>query len=290
MPSMNLVLRFLETTRLYLLIFTLPPAILWFSTTPAADAAVPSAFVATIIILAHSLLILLHATSFDVLTLRAGATPRLALSANPESWNLDNAERLRVVYALLLGVCILLLLVTSITAAAAVAVAGILVGLLTGGINDETRRWRMMFSEVLWPGLMLLTPMIILGWMYSGISEQALAITAPATGVAAVALAAYVLLCLIRDQSIDAGDRLPTTATLLGRAGVTTILFVLLCLAIVLTSRGVGWEWWHWPTASITGIGALAVFWCVSSGSEDSAPALWTLGSALVGFTMLMEL
>jgi hypothetical protein len=96
----------------------------------------------------------------------------------------------------------------------------------------------------------------------------------------AVMLAAWVLLCLMRDAMADVGERFETTPTLLGRAGAEVMLFAAVTLAVVIAVRGSGDQLWAWPVAALVGILGLFAVWSAGSRHEGYAVGLWGVGTA----------
>ena len=291
---MSPILRVLESTRLYLLVLTLPPALVWFGYAGGEGAPGETGIGAAgvLLVAAHCLLVLFHATSFDAATLAWGATPRLGMTGDREHWDPGLVDRSRMVYAALTGLVVTVLAFASIFSSGVsfwwvIIVLGalVLVGVLTGGADRASRKWRMMFIEVLWPGLMLVMPLILAGWLEG---EGELGRRSPAvTGVSCLLLAGYVVLCLVRDEALDLGENERTLATVLGRGGGAVVLFLLLSALIVATSRGVEMGWWGWSVGAITGVAGLAALWGLAARDGEGMLGVWVLGSAVIGVTML---
>ncbi len=286
---MRAIIRLLESTRLYLLVFTLPPALVWFGFAGNADAGIGAAGI--LLVAAHALLVLFHVTSFDASTLAWGASPRLGMTGDREHWEPGLVDRVRMVYAALTGLIVAVLFFAAIFSPVSfwwvllVLGALILVGVLTGGADRPSRRWRMMFAEVLWPGLMLIVPLVLAGWL---LGDGDVGRRSPAvTGVSSLLLAGYVVLCLLRDEALDFGEGQRTLATVLGRGGAAVVLFLLLCTLLVVTSRGTEFGWWGWPVAAVSGVAGLAAMWGLAARDGEGMVGIWVLGSAVVGVGML---
>jgi 4-hydroxybenzoate polyprenyltransferase len=160
-----------------------------------------------------------------------------------------------------------------------------MVTVLTGGASAGSRRFRLMFAEVLWPALMLVVPMILIGAMRKTAMPPA---AAPVTMVFALLLSVYVLLCEIRDLPLDAGQGMRTAATMVGRNVGTLMVFLGFAAVILVSTRAASMGYWHWTAPGVVALAALVCTWSLPSRNEDAAPALWMLASgyaALVAVT-----
>lgn len=101
-----------------------------------------------------------------------------------------------------------------------------------------------------------------------------------ATVLGALAMGAYVLLCLRRDEMLDRGERLVTTPTRFGRPFAGVLLVVMLGAAIGIAAAGVSAGWWTeagWWCAAIAAWGAVMTVWAAASNRDDTAAGVWYL-------------
>ena len=293
---MRPILSLLESTRLYLLVYTLPYALLWLRSGPGetfvADGSGETHVVGlggagVLLVIAHAALVLLHATTLDARTLWAGGRPRLALARDADEWIPPVVEftRIAAAGALVVVTIPLLFLATWPALLVVLFAAGIL--LLTGGVAEEGRPARMLFAEILWPLAMLILPLAV----FSGLADAREAPLTPgavsATTLGVLALCAYVLLCLIRDLPADAGEGRPTLATALGRAGATVVLFAVLAAFVVIGAHGAGAGRWPWAVGALAGVAAMVALWAVADDAEEIAPTLWTIANLALAFILL---
>ncbi len=267
---MRAVLTVLESTRLYLLAFTLPYALVWAEGDGRA-----------LLVIAFALLILLHGSSLDARALLENARPRLGLTRDRDLWSPALIDRTRALSAALVALVIVLLLFVSVWGAVVVAVALGLNLAFSAWNPPRARRVRMMFAEILWPGFMLIVPMIVFAWVL-GRPEGGAIPGQAATGVGALTLATYVLLCEIRDASLDAGKGRHTLATLLGRQVATLVLFLVLAALLVSATRGVDVGLWPWWVPAIAGIASMVALWSVAADAIDGVPTLWTAAALVI--------
>lgn len=284
---MSPILRVLESTRLYLLVFTLPPAMVWFGMGGTTSEGVGFGAAGFLLVFAHSLLVLFHVTSFDAATLSWGGVPRLGMTGDRDHWDPDLVDRARMVYAALVGLVTAVLLFASWRSALVVLIALILIGWLTGGATKRSRKWRLLFAEVLWPGLMLLVPMVLAGWLVAARHAGLAELSPPVTGLFALLLAGYVLMCLVRDEALDLGEGQRTLTVALGRGGAVVVLFLLLSALMIVSSRGVEMGWWGWPVAAVSGVAGLAGLWGVAARDGEGMTGVWVLGVLVIGIAVL---
>jgi len=270
---MRAVMTILESVRIPVRALTVPYAFAW-----ADGPGKP------LLVLAFGLLILLHLSLFDTRTILAGARPRLGLTRDRDLWSPAIIDRARAIAGVLIGLIVVLLLFVSFGGAVVVAIAAGLVLLMTGGVSRRAERWRMLFAEVLWPALMLIVPMGLFSWILADRGVDTVGSGRAATGVGALVLAAYVLLCQVRDQRLDTGQGQRTLATIIGRGGATLVLFLVLAALLIVSARGAGMGMWEWWPAAIAGIASLVAIWSVASEAIDGAPSMW----AAAGFVIAL--
>lgn len=98
-----------------------------------------------------------------------------------------------------------------------------------------------------------------------------------ATILGAIALGAFVLLCLRRDEMIDRGDQLRTTPTALGRAFSGVVLALMLAALLIISALGVPEHWLTWHYMPIAAIGAMLTIWASAPHRDDLAAGAWYL-------------
>lgn len=281
---MRRLLALVQSTRVYLALFTVPPAAMWIAAVDGEATGLGAA--GPLLVVAHTLLVIVHATGFDSATVMGGGSPRLALFRDEDLFSAEVSGATRWLAAIATVVVALLMLVAKPTAAITVVVALGLVMALTGGATGRSKRFRLMFAEVLWPALMLIVPMMIVGSLRS---EPMVPGAAPVTLVFALALSVYVVLCEVRDQPLDAGQGMRTLATLAGRSVTTVLLFLGFAAAILVATRAATMDYWHWSAPGVLALSALVCIWSLPSRNEDAAPAMWMLAAgyaALVSLTV----
>jgi len=281
---MRRLLALVQSTRLYLAMFTVPPALLWIAPTDGVESGLGGA--APLLLLAHTLLVIVHATAFDSATLIAGGSPRFALSRDEDLYDPGISGVTRWIASAAVVVLAVLLLIALRPVASILVFASLgLVTMLTGGVSSGSRRYRLMFAEVLWPALMLIVPMILFGAMRKAPLPPG---AVPVTIVFALLVSVYVLLCEIRDQPLDAGQGMRTAITMVGRGVGTLLVFLGFAAAILVATRAASMGYWHWTAPGVVALAALVCTWSLPSRNEDAAPALWMLAcgyAALVAMT-----
>lgn len=282
--GMRRLLAFLQSTRLYLALFTVPPAVMWVGSVDGLETGLRG--MGGLVVVAHTLLVLVHATGFDSATAGSGGSPRFALSRDEDLFWPEVSSVTRWVCAAAVAVLAVLMAIPKPSAAVVTVVALVLVLVMTGGATRGSRRFRLMFAEVLWPSLMLIVPMVVVGGLRSTpMPAGATAVTA----VFALLLSMYVVLCEIRDQPLDAGQGMRTMATVAGRGVATVLLFLGFGAAILVGTRAATLAYWHWSAPGVMALAALVCMWSMPSRNEDAAPAMWMLASgyaALVALTV----
>lgn len=280
---MRWLLALVQSTRVSLALFTVPPAMLWISSVDGVESGLGAA--GPLILLAHTLLVIAHATTFDGASVAAGGSPRFALSRDEDLFWPEVSGVTRWVAASATAVIAVLLVVPRVSAALLVAVALVLVMVLTGGVTAASRRYRLMFAEVLWPALMLIVPMVLVG----GLRSSPMPVGAAAvTMVFALMLSMYVVLCQVRDQPLDAGQGMRTLATVAGRGVVTMLVFLGFGATILVATRAASMGSWHWSAAGVVALASLVCIWSLPSRNEDGAPVIWMMAAgyaALVSMT-----
>lgn len=275
---MPTLLRWIESSRLYLLVFTLPYALMW-SILPRSGGG--------LMVVIHALLVLFYGAHLDAAALSAGRDPALALFRGRERFD---AGVVRGVRTLLAGALILsLIAMTIIQWQVGMFATGVFlcVALVAGRIYRPTARSASLFwPEITWPLFMLIVPALFIGAQAgAGSSSAAVGETVPAwsmprpilgaTVLGAVNLAAYALLCQVRDRA--GGQR---------TLGDTVILLVLLFAAAMLGVWGVEAAWWRWPGAVIGAWGALLTIFTLAREHTGYAVGVWTLTSGGVGLAL----
>jgi hypothetical protein len=280
---MRRLLALVQSTRVFLALFTVPPAMLWIASSDGVESGLGAA--GPLLLLAHTLLVIVHASSFDSASMAAGGSPRFALSRDEDLYWPEVSSVTRWVAAAATAVIAVLLVVPRLSAAVMVALALVLVMALTGGATAASRRYRLMFAEVLWPALMLIVPMVVVNGLRSTpMPAGATAVTV----VFALMLSMYVVLCEVRDQPLDAGQGMRTLATVAGRGVVTMLVFLGFGATILVATRAASMGSWHWSAAGVVALASLVCIWSLPSRNEDGAPAIWMLATgyaALVALT-----
>lgn len=271
---MSRPLRTAEALRLYLLPLTVPYAILW--------AGIPGSG-AWIMVITHALLVLLYAQSLDAACRSADLEPRLALTPDRHAFigHAASIGRFLTIDVLIVFILVLLIIEPMLGVSAAMAMLAILV--FIRNLNPR-QRW-FMLAELWWAVLVMLVPLVLVMVRSANGADGSRIVVPPGTVAAtllgAAMLAAYIGLCLIRDEPLDRGAGLRTTATVLGRAGAVAGVFLSLFLAIGVAAWGSSRGWWWWGAAAVGGWSALVAVYLLAIGHERRAVRLWWLGASV---------
>jgi hypothetical protein len=293
---LRLLPRVAEGLRLHLLVFTLPVAALWAGQPDSGGGA---------LVLAHCLLVMLYGMTLDERIrageVAAGQGPRLTLSHDRMAFS-DVEQAIRparyAVLILALFACVIMAIESLLMAFfSACAVGAILV--FTGpGTGREARR-RFIFAEWAWAIFAILVPMLLVAlrgwsqWIEAGREgSNGAVVTMPvaviaASGLAALVLGAYVLLCLARDRVRDEAAGWRSTATMLGPVGINVWAITWMIAAAALSAAGAGAGWWAWPVAAIIAAGAAASAALLGASRAPGAVICWWLAAAGIGAALI---
>jgi len=287
---MSRILRLLATLRVSALFFSVPYTILW------ADAARSGG---ALLVVGHAVMLLLFLAVFTARTMRAGEEPRLSIVRDHSMFDIDAAERAAFVLTALAVIVGLALLVGHFWLGVVLLLAVALIHALTRGVRPRARGLE--FAELTWPAAVLIGPLTLVHLLERRAIARAVegiegAVAYPAMGagvgaatlLGALAMAVFVVLCLLRDEPEDRGIGVRTTATVLGRAGTTVFLFLWMSLALVLAAWGGVNGLWSWTVPAILGVAAMAVGWFTASRIEGYAVGLWAAAHALVAIILVM--
>jgi hypothetical protein len=150
------------------------------------------------------------------------------------------------------------------------------IGLLAIALWNATRARRSKYAlvEVIAPVGALLAPMALVGVFAPGeITAQA----AGATVLGAAVLGLVLLLCVIRDQPLDALRGWSTTATRVGRRGAGALAWAWIVAVVLLSAMGASWGWWGWLVSAAAALGAAASGAAFARGAYERLVALWTI-------------
>ena len=265
------ITQLLANSRLFLLLFLVPPAAMWAHMDHSGGWLLPT-------------VIALYACTrfaiFDTKTLRAGKRQRLSFTRNPHAGDPSITEMLGTYCLILLAVALLVTLFV----APGVAVLWILVSVLTlplmsgvgSRVGTRISRWSMFLSEIAEPGLLILLPALWLSG-YAGTNVQPGMWTI--TLLCALAMCAYLLTCLIRDAGEDRTDGQITTPTVLGTHTATLLLMLVLVVMQFTGAIGLTPEAGLFTTITpaATALGGMMTLYAVLTGADDAAPRIMLL-------------
>lgn len=291
---MATLLRWIESTRLYVLLLSTPYALIWMRE-PASGG--------FLIVLAHGLLVLLYFLSLDQARLTHGREPLLGLTRDRERLIPEVVARAHAMTALLVVIVGLVLLFARVWAGVTTLAAAGAILLLVSGAPERSLRWRLRMAELVWPAAALLGPALLIrafaqrdaeraaavegveGAMAGGMSEGAFA----ASALGAVMAGAWILCCLIRDEPLDRGEGIRTTPTFFGRAGSIGLFVVWLSGGLLIAALGAGNGWWNWVAPVLLGWAALLSLWALASRREGGAGMVWMAGLGAVGVALASQ-
>lgn len=285
---MKMLLDRLAAIRAGLLLYLLVPAVLWIvgvSGSPSGG----SVYGAILLTGGLVALALLHAILFDRRTVLGGTPARLRHLRETTEESGDFADQAMLALSGLVVLASLLLLAVSVSAALLLLIVLGCVWLFTRGLTMRSRRWRLIFVEVIWPLAMLIAPMMIVGGVLLEGDEGLDARSVHGTALFGLGLAAFLLLCMLRDQPLDVSEGVRTAVTQLGRSGGVVLLFIVLSTAVLVGIRGVDADLWHWSVGTIVAIGGMATLLLVALDDEGDASCLWTVTMALSGVILLFS-
>jgi hypothetical protein len=255
-----------ESLRAYALFASVPYALFW-SSALVVDGREAEG---TLFIVAHALGLLLVALVSDRVDTDRDGVRGLALWRFPTG----DAERAD---DLALPILALLTLVAFVGLTLAHVWLGLsAIGLLAIALWNATRARRSKYAlvEVIAPVGALLAPMALVGVFAPGeITAQA----AGATVLGAAVLGLVLLLCVIRDQPLDALRGWSTTATRVGRRGAGALAWAWIVAVVLLSAMGASWGWWGWLVSAAAALGAAASGAAFARGAYERLVALWTI-------------
>lgn len=289
------ILRLILSLRLYLPAFTAPYALLWASAPESGG---------WLMVVGHNLLVWYYALSLDSAFLSVGLDPRLSLLPNRHLAATAPIDVTRTIAGCGVAVSALfLLLAGEPRLALLVAAGGAGVSLLVRSALGSGGRRRFVLAEWIWSGVMLVGPCLLIaapGWSMQSHGASAEGLTpraAPmspavigATGLGALMLGAWVLLCLRRDEAADRDAGLTSTATMFGRGGTLTLIAAWTLGAMTLAVWGVSMNWWGWLIAALVGWAAVMVAWLSASGADRAGVLAWAAVQAVVGIALVRDI
>ncbi|GAB4554475.1 MAG: hypothetical protein Tsb0013_17130 [Phycisphaerales bacterium] len=291
--------RLLASTRLVPLLFLVPPAAMWARGEHTGGFLLPTAL---------ALFACAHLAIFDTKTLGAGRRQRLGFTRHPDAGDRSITELWGTYCLALLALVVLILLFAAPRVGVFWLVLSLIALPLTGGIGSDAgpsiRRRRMLLCELADPFAMLLLPawwiasrtvefeatdaqgVVTLETMPVGLSAGAWTIT----WLCALAFAAYLLACQLRDRGEDLSEGQVTTPTLLGR-GTASVLLMLLLVVMQIVAAGAltpAGGSFTWLVPGATAIGGMAALYAIATDADDAAPLILVLMQALliVSFTV----
>lgn len=269
--------------RIYVALFTEPYAVLWTRSPDAGGVLLP---------LTHTALVWFYVFSLDEAFIKAGLDPRLSVTPDRHDMAEAPVRVFRMCSGVAAGLLTLFLLVSGEPRLALLAAAGGAgVALLVRTAIGPDGQRRFLFAEVVWAGVMLMGPCLLVGAPGWSASNGELGELAPepmsmavvaATGLGSLMLGVWALLCMRRDAAADAAVGLRTTATLLGPQGSLALTALWVVGAVAVSAWGVAEGWWGWIVAALVAWAAVAVTWALARGAERGATLLWTVATALV--------
>jgi hypothetical protein len=268
----------IERLRGYALFASVPYSAMWANAFLVEDREPTAA----LIVAAHALGVLLVLLVSDRVDLDRGGSRGLAL------WKFPMGEADRG-SEIALPVIALLALVTFAGLIAASVWLGLCATLLLLiGLWHATRARSRKYAlvEVLGPVGVLIAPMALVGaFAHTPLGSADVG----ATALGAVLLGLVLLLCVTRDQPVDARRGWWTTATRLGRPGAGLLAWVWIIAAVLLSAMGAGWGWWAWPVSVVVALAAAVSGAAFVRGSYERLIAAWTIALWVAGVAFFVR-
>jgi len=295
MPS---VMTWLRSSRVWVLLLTLPQAAMW-STVHGSGR--------NWMIAAHTLIALTFFLNLDLAALTNGRDPRLSLTRSRFSINTTHAELLRTIAVSVFIIVWLGLLFADVGLALFAAAAMLLILIRTDAANLQRGSSRLVLCELVIPATTLILPALLIGsWEWgrqldvsvdgsvalTGLDAHTGAMGANLIGSAvtgALLLGTFILLCLIRDLDADESDGLTTTATLLGRDWAVLYALIWIGATISWSAYAVGSGWWlpgGWIIGAIIAVASLIVVWSLATHMHHRAATTWFIAAAVASVMM----
>ncbi len=279
MRSADAIIRTLEATRSFYLLFTLPATIVW-----ARGFGQHNAAAGALLAGAHAAIVVLWMSSGVRADLRAGRMPRLGLSQARDATLGEAADITWFISLLLTAALCAAMLFASFwmgVGVCALAVAGM-------WHSGQRLSYRLTLVELILPAAWIAGPAILLSLNDADpqlLSRAGLA----ACLMIAASLVAVVTLLLVRDMRMDGGEGAATIATRLGRGGAIAVVWLWSLAILTLAIAGASSGWWHWSAAAMAGWTIAGVLALSTAGRDDHAPIAAAVGlglaSVIVGCT-----
>lgn len=265
-PGRSGLIETVESLRAYALFASVPYALLW-SSSLVVDGREAEG---TLLVVAHALGLLLVVLVSDRVDMDRDGVRGLALWRFPTG-DADRAGDLALpILALLTLVAFVGLTLAHVWLG--LSAIGLLAVALWNATRDRTRKYALV--EVVAPAGALLAPMALVGVFAHG---EITARGAGATVLGAAVLGLVLLVCVIRDQPMDALRGWSTTATRLGRRGAGALAWAWIVVAVLLSAMGASWGWWGWLVSAAAALGAAASGAAFARGAYERLVAMWTI-------------
>jgi len=254
-----------ESLRAYALFASVPYAAMW-SRALLVEGREPAA---ALLIAAHGLGVMTVALVSDRADLERDGVRGVAL------WRFPTGEREGANAAWLPALVVLTALVFGGLIASAPALGWCATALLLIGLWHATRARAKKYAmvEALAPAAALLAPMAVVGVLAHGTLTPA---AVGATTLGSVLLGLALLLCVVRDQPLDATRGWATTATRLGRRRACALAWMWIVAAVVLSAMGAAWGWRGWIVSAAVALAAAASGQAFARAAYERLVAVWT--------------
>jgi hypothetical protein len=227
-----------------------------------------------------SVLVLFYFACVDAKMLHASGQTRLSLSRERIRRSEEAVGVAKIIFG---GAAFVLSLIVSLFAWP-IGLSLLLALAVLATLDIATRRWPMRLVELALPAGMLAVPFLLLRVFASTMLDGGG--VAMLTLAGGLMLAGYVLLCLIRDEQLDRGERRVTTATTLGGEGALLVWVLYVAAAMAMLIGGASAGWWGWGAPAVLPLAGMLVVWMVTLGAVGLATGLWFAAAAITAIVL----
>lgn len=114
------------------------------------------------------------------------------------------------------------------------------------------------------------------------------AATVAATGLGALLLLGFLLLCSVRDETADTFDGVRSLAAKRGRASAIGIGALMMIGMLSLASIGVARHWWPWGIAAGVSVLAVVTSWLLAARTDHAAAKLWSVAQVAIAWSLFL--